>query len=150
MTMVSYSIQQVMLHSREVLGEELRALAGVDEDLPIDPRRFAQEALGYVIVTPEDIPTLDARYRNQLLGPGSDHWSGGACVDLPVILINPTHSQGRISATMMEEIVHKYRHHSPTKLVTQYGYTWHGGYNREQEEEARKSGAAALVPPRPL
>jgi hypothetical protein len=89
--------------------------------------------------------------RQHLTGDGSSRWSGGV---LPVPLedgsliciLNPDHSRRRNKITLMEEIVHKYRRHIPTKILLADNCLRCRSYNSEQEREAYGVGAAALIP----
>ena len=59
--------------------------------------------------------------------------------------MNPTHSETRCRATLMEELAHLHLHHKPSELFQIDGEMFRS-YHRSQERQAYAVGAAALVP----
>lgn len=139
----------------EVRGQALREFAGLrSDDERLDP--FALAKYAKLLVAPfEAIDTLSERTRKHLLGSGKDMWSGGAAsVKLPsgekLIILNPTHGKNRHAATLMEEVSHVFLGHKPSRLAIENkdhtGKTIARDYNKDIEEEAYGTGAAALIP----
>jgi DNA-binding CsgD family transcriptional regulator len=139
----------------EVRGQALREFAGLrSDDERLDP--FALAKYANLFVAPfEAIESLSERNREHLLGSGKDMWSGGAAsVKLPsgekLIILNPTHGRNRHAATLMEEVSHVFLGHKPSRLAIENkdhtGKTIARDYNKDIEEEAYGTGAAALIP----
>jgi Zn-dependent peptidase ImmA (M78 family) len=86
-------------------------------------------------------------------GRGKGRWSGLA---LPVgdgrvlVLYNDAHPITRIRATLMEEYFHIVLGHQPSEIRLLSGANGHRTHDKNTESEAYGSGAAALVPYRPL
>jgi len=139
----------------EVRGQALREFAGLRSDEePLDPFALAKYAKLFVVPF-EAIDSLSEKTREHLLGAGKDSWSGGAAsIKLPsgekLIILNPTHGKNRHAATLMEEISHVFLGHKPSRLSIENkdhtGKTIARDYNKDIEEEAYGTGAAALIP----
>lgn len=139
----------------EIRAQGLREFAGLkSDDQRLDPFKLAKYAK-LLVVSFEDIQQLSNETKAHLLGEGKDSWSGGAASRvLPdgqkLIILNPTHSKNRHSATLMEEICHVFLGHKPSKLAIErrdkQGNIVARDYNAAIEEEAYSTGAAALVP----
>jgi len=138
-----------------VRGQALREFAGLrSDDERLDP--FALAKYAKLFVAPfEAIESLSEKNREHLLGSGKDMWSGGAAsVKLPsgekLIILNPTHGKNRHVATLMEEVSHVFLGHKPSRLAIENknhtGKTIARDYNKDIEEEAYGTGAAALIP----
>jgi DNA-binding CsgD family transcriptional regulator len=139
----------------EVRGQALREFAGLrSDDEPLDP--FALARYANLFVAPFDmVDSLSDKTREHLLVAGKDLWSGGAAsIKLPsgekLIILNPTHGRNRHAATLMEEISHVFLGHKPSRLAIENkshtGKTIARDYNKDIEEEAYGTGAAALIP----
>lgn len=143
----------------ELRARALREFAGLRrDDQPLDPFRLAHYA-NLLVVPFEAIGQLSDETRAHLLGKGKDDWSGGAAsLKLPdgrkLIILNPTHGKNRHSATLMEEVSHVFLGHKPSRLAIERrdktGKVVARDYNKDIEEEAYGTGAAALVPYRAL
>lgn len=142
--------------SYEIRGIALRDFAGLKSNKePLDPFALARYAKLEVIKFEDIQDLLPEEVVNHLLGDAKDKWSGGASgIPLPngrkLIILNPTHSAVRHSATLMEEISHVFLGHQPSRLAIK-NYNKHGqeiarDYRPEIEEQAYSVGAAALVP----
>lgn len=140
----------------EIRAIGLREFAGLrrdDERLnPFDLARYAK----LLVASFEQIePFLTKETKAHLLGDGSDKWSGGACSQTlfdgrKLIILNPTHSENRQNATLMEEVCHVFLGHKPSRLavenVNKHGKPIARDYREADEEAAYSVGAAALVP----
>lgn len=144
----------------ELRAQGLREFAGLrSDDQKLDPFQLARYA-GLLVVPFEQIQQmLSEDTVAELLGNSKDKWSGGAASRvLPngqkLIILNPTHSPLRHSATLMEEVCHVFLGHKPSRLAItkrdRHGNIVARDYNAEIEEEAYSTGAAALVPYRGL
>ncbi len=140
----------------EVRAQGLREFAGLRRgDQRLDPFELARYA-GLLVVPFDQIEgLLTPETLAELLGKSRDKWSGGAASRvLPngqkLIILNPTHSRLRHSATLMEEVCHVFLGHKPSRLAIskrdRQGNIVARDYNAEIEEEAYATGAAALVP----
>lgn len=144
----------------EIRGQGLREFAGLrSDDQRLDPFELARYA-GLLVVSFEQIEKLLSQETiEELLARSKDKWSGGAASRvLPngkkLIILNPTHSPLRHSATLMEEVCHVFLGHKPSRLAIskrdRHGNIVARDYNADIEEEAYATGAAALVPYRGL
>jgi hypothetical protein len=135
----------------EPFAQELRSLAGLHESERLCPFALAPK-VGLVLVDGhEAIGKLDQKDRSHLQGAGRTEWSGGVCPKpLPdgtfLCIVNPFHSERRNKITLMEEIVHIFRRHTPTQMRCNGNGVSVRGYNKETEAEAYGIGAAALLP----
>lgn len=122
---------QTMKHF-EVNARQLRERACVDFNTAIDPLEVAKN-LGAIVVFKED-PNLD----------GKD-WSGTGDV-LPngnlFIMINALIGVARANVTILEELAHHHYRHQRNII----GADGRSGFNKQQEDEAYQTAAAALLP----
>ncbi len=133
----------------EKKGIRVRQFAGVGSLEPLDPFELAAK-VRIRIVPIEDLTALSPEAKEHLMSSGRNGWSGGATPSLPdgsrLVILNPTHSRRRQTATLMEEICHVLLGHKADRI----GAHAEGGktrdYEREQEAEAYGVGAAALLP----
>ena len=123
-------------------------------DLPLDDRLSPEAAfstLEEVYVAPHgdsDLPEVVAHFRNS----ASRNWSG-MCIpylDLTLVVFNDSHPPRRIRATLMEEFFHLWLGHEPTQLRVFSNGESKRDFDHAKESEAYGSGAAALVPYKPL
>ena len=142
----------------ELQGLGLRDFAGVRGDAPLNPFALARFA-NLLVIDFDQIKGLPPHVVEHLLGPAAGEWSGGACSRaLPdgrkIIILNPTHARRRKHATLMEEICHVFLGHTPNRLAIvgtgKKGRAVARDYQKEDEEAAYATGAAALVPYRAL
>jgi hypothetical protein len=123
-------------------------------DLPLDERLSPEAAfstLEEVYIAPHGdlgLPEVAAHFRNS--APGN--WSG-MCIpysDLTLVVFNDSHPPRRIRATLMEEFFHLWLGHKPTRLRVFSNGESKRDFDPTKESEAYGSGAAALVPYKPL
>lgn len=121
---------------------------GVGKFGPLSPDALAAH-LGIVVWTPDDIPGLDRKSRDQLLIRDEASWSA-VTLTLPegrFIIVNSSHSQARRNNDLMHEIAHIVLEHEPAQMVTSpNGLMFLDNYSAEQEEEADWLAAALLIP----
>ncbi|MBL8189693.1 MAG: ImmA/IrrE family metallo-endopeptidase [Acidobacteria bacterium] len=127
-------------------------LTGIHDRL--DPYALA-ESVGLRVVPLDSISGLSDETKALLQSPTSGAWSGGATPILPdgtrVVILNPSHSETRKMATLMEEICHVLLGHQHSELTTATETSEASRTHHQQiEEEAYSVGAAALLPYRAL
>jgi hypothetical protein len=140
----------------ELRARGLREFAGLRRpEQPLDPFDLALYAKLLVVPFDQVEQFLSKETVDHLLGPGRDKWSGGAASHkLPngfkLIILNPTHGKNRHNATLMEEVSHVFLGHKPSRLAIERkdrsGNVVARDYNKDIEEEAYGTGAAALIP----
>ena len=140
----------------EIRAAGLRDFAGLRRpEQRLDPFVLARYAKLLVVPYEQIAPSLTEETKAHLIGEGKDLWSGGAASrPLPdgrkLIILNPTHSRNRHSATLMEEICHVFLGHKASRLAIErkdkQGKIIARDYDAAIEEEAYSTGAAALVP----
>lgn len=124
--------------------------------LPLEDRlahRDAFQLLPAVYVFGHSELKLDAAVESHFVGARAHKWSG-MCVPCPdgetLVLYNDAHPPTRVRATLMEEFFHLWLDHPPTRLRLMSNGEGNRDYDGEKEAEAYGSGAAALVPYKPL
>ena len=135
----------------EQLSLRIRSFAGLKNIHDrLDPYELAKSA-GLRVIAVEDIEGLSDKAKALLKSPDVT-WSGGATPMLPdgsrIVILNPSQSQGRKAATLMEEICHVLLGHNPSQISA--GSQAQRTYNKKIEEEAYSVGAASLLPYRAL
>lgn len=127
-------------------AKRMRDLLGLDELEPLDPYELAQE-MDVKIFSPLDVAGLPSHMLHEILGSGSDSWSGGA-LHLPrghAVVLNPTHAKTRTHATLMEELSHIFLKHKPSSFYVFVNALTMRSYNQSQEQQAYGVGAASLA-----
>lgn len=138
--------EQLALRVRSFAG-----LLGIHDKL--DPYGLAKSA-GLRVVALDDIEGLTEKAKALLRSP-EIAWSGGATPMLPdgtrIVLLNPSQSQGRKAATLMEEVCHVLLGHKPSQISSgSESKDAQRSFDKNIEEEAYSVGAAALLPYRSL
>lgn len=124
-------------------------------DLCLDAPLSHQAAFGLLpdvtVVGHGEIPMAQV-YIDHFRNSGSAAWSGMG-IQLPgggaLVVFNDSHPINRVRATLMEELFHLRLGH-PATTVRVYQDAGGRSYDARVEGEAYGSGAAALVPYRPL
>ena len=136
----------------EHAGLDLREELGLDVEQSLDPRA-AFALLSNAEVRPHSEIPAAAVYIEHFRKAGSSNWSGMAITDeegYSFVFYNDSHPPNRVRTTLMEEFFHL-RFGHPRSAIRIYGDgTKARTFQSEIEEEAYHSGAAALVPYRPL
>jgi hypothetical protein len=132
----------------ETKALRIRQFAGAGPFARLDPRELAAR-VGLRLIDIQELMALPSQVREQLLQIDSKSWSGSVTPVLPdgsrLVVLNPTHSETRRSATLMEEICHVLLGHKADRLgITEESKT--RDYNSRKESEAYGVGAAALLP----
>ena len=132
----------------ETKALRIRQFAGAALYARLDPRELAAR-VGLRLVDIHQLMALPTEVRAQLLQIDSESWSGSVTPVLPdgsrLVILNPTHSETRRAATLMEEICHVLLGHKADRLgITEEHQT--RDYNSRKESEANGVGAAALLP----
>lgn len=129
----------------ERLAAVVRAKLKVDQLEPLSPWRLA-DALPAHIFYPEDFDDTALAKRLRRI-----KWDGFAfCChgdSTLMILLNPSRSEKRQAATLMEELSHHLLRHKPCSIAVnpKTGFL-ERSYDRSQEDEAYDLGAAVLLP----
>ncbi len=138
----------------ELMALGLRDFARIRANRFLNPFELARFA-NLLVVDLDQIKGLSKESRQQLLGMGTEEWSGGASSSaLPngqrIVILNPTHGPMRTNATLMEEICHVFLGHKANRLSVigpdERGKIQTRDYKKLDEEAAYAVGAAALVP----
>ncbi len=139
----------------EQLALRIRSFAGLSSiHDKLDPYLLAQSA-GLRVVPLDAIDGLSEDIK-AVLQSSNGAWSGGATPMLPdgtrVVILNPSHSNSRKAATLMEEVCHVLLGHKHSELSAAGlgSDNAHRTHNKQIEEEAYSVGAAALLPYRAL
>ena len=127
----------------------IRQFAGVGFLEPLDPFELAAK-VKLRVVSLEELSALSPEAKLHLTKVDADAWSGGATPVLPdgsrLVILNPTHSRRRHSATLMEEICHVLLGHKADRIGASDTHGRNRDYESERECEAYGVGAAALLP----
>jgi IrrE N-terminal-like domain len=125
----------------------MRAKLSLSPRAPLNPYTLAT-VMEAIILTPTEIDGLSAEDHRQLVIADAKSWSAGS-IHLPqggvAILLNPTHSETRKNATLMEELSHIYLAHVPSQLIIVNGMAVRS-FKKTQETQAYWVGSAALIP----
>lgn len=131
----------------ERLSAEARLELGLDPAAPLDPSRYARH-IGVVVLDFDDIE-ISAECKKRLLQTDSESWSGMTLKEggVTAIIINPSHSRGRRSSTLMHELAHIILKHVPARVdVSTNGMLLLSDYSEDAEAEADWLAAAMLLP----
>lgn len=114
----------------------------------LDPRLLARKH-GIPILEPRNLPGLDEQSLRQLLEVDPSSWSAATLSsgDRTVIILNPTHDDGRTNNTIAHELAHVILEHKAAQaFFTADGLLMMKHYDKVQEEEADCFAATLLVP----
>ena len=131
----------------ERLSLQAREALGLSPSAPLDPWLYAQH-IGVVVLNFQDIE-LSEGCRTRLLHADSESWSGMTLKEggVTAIIINPAHSRGRQSSTLMHELAHLMLKHVPARVeVSSTGLLLLSDYSDDAEAEADWLAAAMLLP----
>jgi Zn-dependent peptidase ImmA (M78 family) len=132
---------------------DLRHELSMTVDERLSPEKAFELLESVAGVMPHTKLKVNAATMSHFTGKNSKKWSG-MCIPLPdgghLVVYNEDHPQTRVRATLMEEFFHLWLEHQPTKLRFLSDGAGSRTYNADVEEEAYGSGAAALVPYKPL
>jgi Zn-dependent peptidase ImmA (M78 family) len=131
----------------ERLSAQARQALGVAPAAPLAPWLYAAH-IGVVVLSFEEME-VSTHCRNQLLRTDAESWSGMTIKEQGVtaIVINPSHSRGRQSSTLMHELAHVLLKHVPARVdVSAGGMLLLSDYSEDAEAEADWLAAAMLLP----
>jgi Zn-dependent peptidase ImmA (M78 family) len=131
----------------ERLSAEARQSLNLAPLAPLNPWLYA-EHIG-VVVLDFDAINLSTDCKLRLLATDSESWSGMTLREdgVTAIVVNPSHSAGRQSSTLMHELAHVMLKHMPTQVeVSSTGLLLLSDYSDEVEAEADWLAAAMLLP----
>lgn len=140
-----------MRHGFKAHAERLSAQArqdlGLEPTAPLNPWRYA-EHIGVVVLDFDSID-ISAACRTRLLITDNESWSGMTLKEggVTAIIVNPSHSSGRQSSTLMHELAHVILKHVPARVdVSPTGMLLLSDYSEDAEAEADWLAAAMLLP----
>ena len=131
----------------ERLSLQARETLGLSEVAPLDPWLYAQH-IDVVVLDFQEIE-ISKSCRGQLLHVDNESWSGMTIKEdgITAIIVNPSHSRGRQSSTLMHELAHLLLKHVPARVeVSPTGMLLLSDYSEESEAEADWLAAAMLLP----
>jgi Zn-dependent peptidase ImmA (M78 family) len=114
----------------------------------LDPRDLALQ-IGVAILTPHEIPGLDAETLNHLINVDPDSWSAVTLTigQVSIVITNSSHPDTRQNNSLAHELSHLILKHPPAQaFVTPDGMMVMNEYNRVHEEEANCLSATLLIP----
>lgn len=133
-------------------GLDLRGELGLQLDCSLD-HTLAFKLIPGAAVKPHGALLAAERFLQHFRREGKSRWSGLA-VSLPngteLVLYNDSHSITRIRSTLMEEFFHLWLGHKRSVVRVLKDSPESRSHNKAVETEAFGSGAAALVPYKPL
>lgn len=103
-------------------------------------------------VVPHTFLPLDNKIRDHFSAERSGKWSGMCipCENVTLVIYNDCHAITRTRATLLEEFFHLWLNHDHTRLRIFSNGEGKRDFDQHKEAEAYGSGAAALVPYKPL
>jgi Zn-dependent peptidase ImmA (M78 family) len=114
----------------------------------LDPRALAKH-LQIRVWNVEDVPGLTSESKDLLLGPGSSDWSAVTLVDghKKLIVLNSSHSSGRVSNDLSHELAHIILGHTPEEVTTnEGGIALRPRIDMLQEQQADWLAGSLLLP----
>lgn len=126
----------------------LREELGVSVDVPLDHSAAFALLPATTVFGHGELPVAQ-EFIQHFRAAGMSHWSGMAVTVAPGVewvIYNDAHALTRVRATLMEEFFHVRFDHDRSKIRVYGGNGDPRTFDREAEEEAYHTGAAALVP----
>ena len=137
-------LSQDIMHHYEESARSLRAKAGVGPYEPFDPLTLRDE-LGVVLKYPDELTNLPEELLAEMDSLDAKQWSGMGR-ELPsgelLVVLNRQQTPERARVTLLEEIAHHYHGHTPVDISP----NGRAQYYPEEEQEAKFTAAAALLP----
>ena len=138
--------------SYEHAGLDVRDELGLNPEQALDPGAVFALIPNASVHPHGAIPAADV-YINHFRGEGNSSWSGMAITDADgyhLVFYNDAHPPNRVRSTLMEEFFHLRFGHPRSAVRVYREEVKSRTFKSEIEKEAYHSGAAALVPYRPL
>jgi Zn-dependent peptidase ImmA (M78 family) len=129
------------------MSAQARQDLGLAPMAPLDPWLYSAH-VGIIVLDFHEID-LSSECRQRLLVTDSESWSGMTLREdgITAIVVNPSHSRGRQSSTLMHELAHVILKHVPAKVdVSSTGLLLLSDYSDDAESEADWLAAAMLLP----
>ena len=125
----------------------LRRQLSIRTDRALCPRLVA-ETRKIAVITPNELPDLNADTRSRLLGIHADTWSAITIPSEPgLIVVNPTHSIYRQNSDLMHEVAHILLEHVGSEVyIDPKTSLMLRSYDSAQEEEANWLSGCLLLP----
>ena len=132
----------------EKLAVDVRRELRLKQHGRLDPYVLAKH-LQIKVWNVEDVPGLTTASKDLLLGPGSSDWSAVTLVDRHkrLIVLNSSHSLGRISNDLAHELAHVILGHVPEELpMNDGGISLRPRVDMLQEQQADWLAGSLLLP----
>ena len=126
----------------------VRRELGLSPTQALDPQRLA-EYLGIRVVSPFDLPGLEADVLDQLLDQDPWGWSAATLQlgEKATVIYNPKKSKGRQASDLIHELAHVMLGHEPATVVfSEDGQMATRTFDQKQEDEANWLGWTLLLP----
>ena len=126
----------------------VRRELGLSPTQALDPQRLA-EYLGIRVVSPFDLPGLEADVLDQLLDQDPGGWSAATLQlgEKATVIYNPKKSKGRQASDLIHELAHVMLGHEPATVVfSEDGQMATRTFDQKQEDEANWLGWTLLLP----
>lgn len=132
----------------ERTAADYRRELGIPPEGRLEPERIAAR-LGVRVVTPQDIPRLSQRSREQLLQEDPYGWSAVTVSrnGARIVVVNPAHSDARQASNLAHELAHLILDHAPDQIsLSEEGVLLRLAHDPEQEDEADWLAGCLLAP----
>lgn len=132
----------------ETTALQFRTALGLKADDPLPAEQLAAH-IGLRVVDIRTVPGLPAASLHQLIEADPRSWSAVTMMlgDVRVVVVNPTHTDGRKSNDLMHECAHIVLNHVPPSALRKAdGPLMLSAYDKQQEAEADWLGAVLLLP----
>lgn len=130
----------------EESARSLRDRAGVGPYERFDPLALTAQ-LGVVLKYPDEVDNLPQDLFAQIASMDAKEWSGMGLAlprDKLLVILNRNQTLERARVTLLEEVAHQYHGHTPVGI----GPGGRAQYHAEEEQEAKFTAAAAMLPMR--
>lgn len=142
--MSKLQLTKTTMYHYEESARLLRARAGVGPYEPFDSLALASQ-LGVVLKYPDEVDNLPEDLLAEMNRLDAKEWSGMGH-ELPTgklfVVLNRNQTPERARVTLLEEVAHQYHGHTPVGV----GPSGRAQYHPEEEQEAKFTAAAALLP----
>jgi hypothetical protein len=132
------------MHHYEESARSLRARAGIGFYEPFDSLRLAPQ-LDVILKYPDELGILPEDLLAEIGNLNAKEWSGMGR-EMPsgklLVVLNRNQTLERARVTLLEEVAHHYHKHTPVGI----GSDGRAQYHPEEEQEAKFTAAAALLP----
>lgn len=131
----------------ETMAAQYRLALGLEPTAPLPAKKLAKH-IGVRIVDIHRIPKLSPATIEHLIRKDAESWSALMITyrEKKLAVINPSHSDGRKSSSLVHECSHCILNHTPLKVVNSTLGLMISAYDKNQENEADWLTGALLLP----